>query len=40
LKGDLEGAQRGSRVEGAKVSTTVVNNYLTKLTENKEDKEL
>lgn len=40
LKADLEGAQRGSRVVGAKVHTSVVNNYLTKLTENKEDKEL
>lgn len=40
LKADLEGAQRGSRIVGAKVHTSVVNNYLTKLTENKEDKEL
>lgn len=40
LKADLEGAQRGSRVVGAKVHTSVMNNYFTKLTENKEDKEL
>jgi hypothetical protein len=40
LKNDLEGAKHGSRVEGVKVSTSVVNNYLSKLTEGKEDKEL
>ena len=32
--------QRGSQNEGATVPTTVVNNYLSKLTEHKEDKEL
>jgi hypothetical protein len=35
LKNDLEGAKHGSRVEGVKVSTSVVNNYLSKLTEGK-----
>lgn len=39
LKKDLEVAQRGSRIkEGAKVPPAVVDNYLSKLTENKEDK--
>jgi hypothetical protein len=39
LKQDLENAHRGKRThEGAKVPAQVVNNYLTKLTENKEDK--
>jgi hypothetical protein len=40
LKNDLEHATRGSRVEGTKVSSSIVDNYYSKLTENKEDKEL
>ena len=40
LKNDLANANRGSRVEGAKVSPVIVDNYLSKLTEDKEDKDL
>lgn len=40
LKKDLESAGRGSRIAGTTVSTAVVNNYLSKLTLDKEDKEL
>ena len=40
LKRDLQSAQRGSKIEGTKVPITVVNNYLTRLTDNKEDKDL
>ena len=40
LKGDLANAQRGTRADGAKVPPVVVDNYLSKLTENKEDKDL
>ena len=40
MKNDLANANRGSRVEGAKVSPVIVDNYLSKLTEDKEDKDL
>ena len=40
LKNDLANANRGSRVEGAKVSPVIVDNYLSKLTEDKQDKDL
>jgi len=40
LKKDLETAHRGSRVHGTTVPTTVVNNYLNKLTDGKQDKDL
>lgn len=35
LKGDLQNAQRGTRADGATVPTAVVNNYLSKLTQDK-----
>lgn len=35
LKNDLAGAQRGTRADGATVPTAIVNNYLSKLTEDK-----
>lgn len=41
LKKDLEVAQRGSRIkEGVKVPPAVVDSYYSKLTEEKEDKDL
>jgi hypothetical protein len=41
LKKDLEGVQRGSRIkDGVKVSSAIVDNYLSKLTGEKEDKDL